>query len=65
MGESQRHSQRLSVQTLDDKKLEKLLVALNSRLDSLATKSTVSELCEKVDTLLEKHDDVLGQLTAH
>ena len=65
MGESQRHSQRLSGKTPDDKKLEKLLVDLNSRLDSLATKSTVSELCEKVDTLLEKHDVVLGQLTTH
>ena len=65
MGENQRHSQRLSGKTLDDKKLEKLIVDLNSRLDNLATKSTVSDLCDKVDTLLEKHDDVLGQLTAH
>ena len=54
-----------TVKILDDKKPETLFGDLNSRFDNLATKCMGSELCEKVDTLLEKHDDVLGQLSTH
>ena len=65
MVEPPQQPQCLTVRTLDEKKLEKLFSDLNSRLDNLATKTSVSELCEKVETLLEKHDDVLGQLSTH
>ena len=66
MGE--RQSKRLLEQlskTSDCTQLEALLSNFCDKMDSLATKSSVSELCEKVETLLEKHDDVLGQLSTH
>ena len=48
-----------------DKKIEKLFNELNNKMDNLATKNSVSDLCLKVESLLVKHDDVLGQLSTH